>query len=328
MSTHRFSRGLRVAGAEVREGGAGDAMTAVPVRHWGRWIGAVIAVLLLASLVHSLWVSPNLHRSTIGHYLFIPLTLRGVLVTCELTVIAMAIGILGGTLIAIMRLSDNPVLVRLAWLYTWFFRGTPQLVQILFWGFLGAMYPKITLGLPFVHVVLFSGETNRLIGAFTAALLGLGLNEVAFASEIIRGGILSVDHGQTEAAMSLGMSSGKTLRKIVLPQAMRVVIPPMGNETIGMLKTTSLVSVISGHDLLTNLQNVYEQTYQVIPLLIVASLWYLALTTVLSIAQYFIEKRFARGFAQPSSGGRATGGDSDASATALAAIESAAVQRR
>lgn len=285
-------------------GGRADAMTAVSVRHWGRWVGAAVALVVLASLVHSLWVNSNVGRHTIGHYLFAPLTLRGVLVTIELTVIAMAIGIVGGVVIAVMRLSRNPVLTGIAWLYIWFFRGTPQLVQILFWGFLGAVYPKITLGIPFVHVVLFSGESSRLIGAFTAALLGLGLNEVAFASEIIRGGMLSVDHGQSEAAMSLGMSSGQTLRKIVLPQAMRVIIPPMGNETIGMLKNTSLVSVISGHDLLTNLQNVYEQTYQVIPLLIVASLWYLALTTLLSVGQYFLERHFARGFGRGSQTGR------------------------
>jgi polar amino acid transport system permease protein len=263
-------------------------------------------------------VSPNVQRGAIAHYLFVPLTLRGVLVTIELTAIAMSIGVVGGVLLAVMRLSKNPVLVGISWLYIWFFRGTPQLVQILFWGFLGALFPTITLGLPFIHVVLFSGETSRLVSAFTAALLGLGLNEAAFAAEIVRGGILSVDHGQTEAALSVGMSDTQTLRKIVLPQAMRMIIPPMGNETIGMLKTTSLVSVISGHDLLTNLQNVYEQTYQVIPLLIVASLWYLALTTLLSIGQYFLERHFAKGFGRGSS----TRGPPTATSEEFAAVES------
>jgi polar amino acid transport system permease protein len=302
-------------------------MTAVPVRHWGRWVGAAVALIVLASLVHSLWVSHNVQRGVIGHYLFTPLTLRGVLVTIELTAIAMTIGVVGGVLLAVMRLSKNRVLTGIAWLYIWFFRGTPQLVQILFWGFLGALYPKITLGIPFVHVVLFSGETNRLIGAFTAALLGLGLNEAAFASEIVRGGILSVDHGQREAALSLGMSPTQGLRKIVLPQAMRVIIPPMGNETIGMLKNTALVSVISGHDLLTNLQNVYEQTYQVIPLLIVASLWYLALTTLLSVGQYFLERHFARGFGRGSTG-PSVGGDGELDPAAELAITPGGMSQR
>jgi polar amino acid transport system permease protein len=321
---------LAAAGRAFGPARRGDALTAVPVRHWGRWVGAAVALIVFASLVHSLWVSKNLQRATIGHYLFTPLTLRGVLVTVELTAIAMTIGILGGILLAVMRLSKNPVLTGVAWVYIWFFRGTPQLVQILFWGFLGALYPKITIGIPFAHFVLFSGETNRLIGAFTAALLGLGLNEAAFASEIVRGGILSVDHGQHEAALSLGMSPTKTLRKIVLPQAMRVIIPPMGNETIGMLKNTSLVSVISGHDLLTNLQNVYEQTYQVIPLLIVASLWYLALTTLLSVGQYFLERRFARGFGRGSGGGSGVSAQTDQGLDAAAelAITPGAISQR
>jgi polar amino acid transport system permease protein len=295
---HILSRALE----RRRRSGHGDAIPAVPVRHWGRWLGAIVALVALASLLHSLWVNPNLQRDTIGKYLFVPVTLTGVLTTIELTVIAMAVGAAGGVLLAIMRLSKNPVLTALAWGYTWFFRGTPLLVQIIFWGYLGALYPQITLALPFPHIVLFSGETNQLIGAFTAALLALGLNEAAFAAEIVRGGILSVDRGQSEAAISLSMSHPQTLRKIVLPQAMRAIIPPMGSEVIGMLKNTSLVSVIAGHDLLTNLQNIYEQTYQVIPLLAVASLWYLALTTLLSIGQYFLERHFAKGFGRGSSG--------------------------
>ena len=219
-----------------------------------------------------------------------------------MTAIAMAIGIVGGTIIAVMRLSDNPVLRVVAWLYVWLFRGVPLLVQIIFWGFLGALYPTVFVGIPFVGVVFGHGNTSALIGSFTAAILALGLNEVAYAAELVRAGIISVDEGQTEAAYSIGMSRGVTMRRVVLPQAMRVIIPPMGNETITMLKMTSLVSVISGNDLLTTVQKVYEQNFQVIPLLIVASLWYLALTTVLTVGQHYLEKRFGRGFGQADAG--------------------------
>ena len=175
------------------------------------------------------------------------------------------------------------------------FRGTPQIVQLLFWGFLGALYPKIALGIPFTHIHAVSAETHTVISVFVAALLGLGLNEAAYSSEIVRSGILSVDEGQTEAAYSLGMTPGQTMRRIILPQAMRVIIPPMGNETISMLKLTSLVSVIAGNDLLTNLETAYAQNFRVIPLLIVACIWYLALTSLLSVGQFFLERRYGRG---------------------------------
>ena len=269
---------------------------AVPVRHWGRWISAAILLFAAFALGWSLAHNPHVHFATIGAYLFKPLTLRGVVVTLEMTAIAMVIGIVGGTIVAVMRLSDNPVLRVVAWIYVWLFRGVPLLVQIIFWGFLGALYPTIFVGIPFVGVVFGRGNTSALIGSFTAAILALGLNEVAYAAELVRSGIISVDEGQHEAAYSMGMSRGLTMRRVVLPQAMRVIIPPMGNETITMLKMTSLVSVISGNDLLTTVQKVYEQNFQVIPLLIVASLWYLALTTVLTVGQHYLEKRFGRGF--------------------------------
>src|SRR5665647_240123 len=275
---------------------------AVPVRHWGRWVSAAILLFLAVALGWSLAHNPNVHWATIGEFLFKPLTLRGVVVTLEMTVIAMVIGIVGGTIIAVMRLSDNRVLSTVAWIYIWLFRGVPLLVQIILWGFLGALYPNLFVGIPFVGVVFAHGSTSSLIGAFTAAILALGLNEVAYAAELVRAGIISVDEGQREAAYSIGMSSGLTMRRVVLPQAMRVIIPPMGNETITMLKMTSLVSVISGHDLLTTLQKVYAQNFEVIPLLIVASLWYLALTTVLTVGlnvrQAYLEERFGRGFGE------------------------------
>jgi polar amino acid transport system permease protein len=278
---------------------------AVPVRHYGRWIAAAVVIYLLAALLWSLWHNKNVDVITVRKYLFVGPTLQGVGVTVELTVVAMAIGIVGGTMLAVMRLSENPVLSAVAWLYIWFFRGTPVLVQILFWGFLGALYPRLFIGLPLVHVVFGSASTSSVIGASVAAVLALGTNEAAYAAELVRAGIISVDKGQQEAALSLGLSSTPTMRRIVLPQAMRVIIPTMGNETISMLKMTALVSVISGHDLLTHVQQVYEQNFEIIPLLIVACLWYLVLVSVLSVGQHYVEAHFGRGF------GTGRAGDAD-----------------
>lgn len=278
-------------------GGARPApIQAVPVRHPGRWISAVIVAVAGLGFAVSIAQNPNLDWPTIGEYLFAPLTLRGLATTIWLTIAAMIIGVLGGIGVAVMRLSPNPVLSIAAALFVWVFRGTPVLIQIIFWGFIGAFIPKIVIGIPFTSVEFWSISTSDLIPATVAALLALGLNEMAYASEIVRAGIQSVDHGQTEAAHSLGMSPAKTLRRVVLPQAMRVIIPPMGNETITMLKTTALVSVIAGADLMSNIQAAYAQNYKVIPLLIVASIWYLVLTSLLTIPQMWLERRFGRGF--------------------------------
>lgn len=267
----------------------------VPVRHYWRWVSAVLIGALSLSFLYSLFTNPNLDVATIGEYLFKPFVLRGVGVTIMLTVVAMIIGTLLAILVAIMRLSANPVLSTVSWVFIWFFRGTPLLVQIIFWGFLGALYRDITIGIPFTDIVFFSKPTSVLVGPMTAAILALSLNEAAYAAEIVRAGILSVDKGQSEAAAALGFTGGQTLRKIVLPQAMRVIVPPMGNETITMLKSTALVAVIGGRDLLTAVQSVYGQNYKVIPLLVVAALWYLALVSVMSVGQHFLEKRFGRG---------------------------------
>lgn len=206
----------------------------------------------------------------------------------------MLIGVVGGVVLAVMRLSPNPLLSGSAWVYIWVFRGTPVLVQLLFWNFLGALWAKISIGVPF-GPAFWSENTNSLIPVFTAALLGLGLNEAAYMAEIVRGGIQSVPEGQTEASHALGMSQFATMRRIILPQAMRVIIPPTGNETISMLKTTSLVSVISLEELLRAGQNIYSRTFQTIPLLITVSLWYLFLTSILTVGQYYIERYYARG---------------------------------
>src|SRR5205085_6531999 len=209
--------------------------------------------------------------------------------TLELTVISMAVGIILGVVLAVMRLSPNPLVSSFSWLYIWFFRGTPLLVQLLFWGFIAALFPKISLGVPFGGPAIINVSANSLIPAFVAAILGLGLNEGAYMAEIVRAGIISVDEGQTMAAQSLGMSRLQTLRLIVLPQAMRVIIPPTGNETISMLKTSSLVAVIAYQDLLYSVQLIYAVNFRQIPLLMVACLWYLIVTTVLSIGQYYVE---------------------------------------
>jgi len=265
----------------------------VPVRHWGRWAGAAVIALLLALLLHSLITNPRFQWDVVWQYAFSPQILEGLRRTVWLTIAAMAIGALLGTVLAVMRRSENPILSATAGGYIWFFRGTPQLVQLIFWYNLSALYPTIALGVPF-GPELFSLDANKIITVYVAALLGLGLNEGAYMAEIVRAGLNSVDKGQTEAAEALGLSSVTIFTRIVLPQAMRFIIPPTGNQLIAMLKTTSLISVIALPELLYSAQMIYIQNFQPIPLLIVASLWYLILTTVLSIGQYFIEKRFGR----------------------------------
>ncbi|MEK0100130.1 amino acid ABC transporter permease [Streptomyces sp. A475] len=280
------------------EPSASDAFEIVPVRHWGRGVSALVAVAALAGLIGSLAKNGNLHWDVVGRYLFAGLIFDGLATTLWLTVAAMTLGLVLGTLVAVMRLSDDPVLYGLSSLFVWVFRGTPLLVQIIFWGYAGALYQHVMVGIPFTGVTFFQADTNTLLTPAVAALLALGLNEAAYASEIVRAGIRSVDAGQTEAAHSLGMRPALTMRRIVLPQAMRVIIPPLGNETINMLKMTALVSVIAAHDLMSNLQDVYGQNYQVIPMLVVASLWYLALVSVLSVPQAWLERRYGRGTAR------------------------------
>jgi polar amino acid transport system permease protein len=276
-----------------------DDIQAVPVRHPWRWVIAVIVLIVAASLVRAVVVNPNFKWGTVGHYLFDHRIISGVLKTIELTVLSMLIGILLGVVMAVMRLSPNPIVSGFSWLYIWFFRGTPLLVQLLFWLFGAALFKHVSLGVPFGGPAIVNPSYNSLIPAFVAALLGFGLNEGAYMAEIVRAGIISVDEGQTQAAQSLGLSRLQTLRLIVLPQAMRVIIPPTGNETISMLKNTSLVLVLgSVVDLLFAVQQIYSANYLEIPLLIVACIWYLAMTSVLYVGQYFIERRFGRGFSR------------------------------
>jgi polar amino acid transport system permease protein len=274
--------------------GRPEDIRAVPVRRPGRWVAAAVVLVIAVALVRSVAANPRFEWSVVGNYLFDERILEGMRVTIELTVIAMAIGIVLGIILAVMRLSRNPLVSGGSWLYIWFFRGTPVLVQLLFWYNIAALYPKIALGIPFgpafVHI-----DANTAITPFTAAILGLGLNEGAYMAEIVRAGIISVPQGQADAAQSLGMTRLQTVRRIVLPQAMRVIIPPTGNETISMLKSSSLASVIVVTELLYAAQLIYSVNFKTIQLLIVASIWYIVCTSVLYVGQYYLERHYARG---------------------------------
>ena len=294
------------AGSEAHGAPAHDQI--VPVRHPGRWIAAAVIAVLFAMLLHSLFTDSRYQWSVVGQYFGSGLILRGLRLTLELTALAMLIGIAAGVIVAVLRLSPNPILSKGSAIYIWFFRGTPVLVQIFFWYNIAALYPRVSVGVPFGPAFV-SGSTNSIITPLAAALLGLGLNEGAYMAEIVRAGILSVERGQVDAASALGLSRLKTMKGIVLPQAMRVILPPTGNETIGMLKTTSLVSVISLAELLYSAQIVYERTFQTIPLLIVASLWYLIVTTVLTVGQMRVETYFGRSVGSPRRTGRKTARD-------------------
>lgn len=266
----------------------------VRLRHPGRWVAGVALVVLVAMFVHFLVASPALRWDLVAGYLFETSIMQGLVMTLKLTVVSMTVGLVLGTVLAVMRLSENPLFRGVAAGYVWLFRGTPILVQLLFWFFLGSVLPQISLGVPFGPGFV-SWPSNTLITQFTAAILGLGLNEGAYMAEIVRAGIGSVDRGQTEAAQALGMSPFTTYRRVVLPQAARLVVPPTANETIQMLKLTSLVLVIGLPELTTSAQLIYGRNFQQIPLLIVASIWYLVLTTILTLVQSRIEKRMNRG---------------------------------
>ncbi|MCD9878064.1 amino acid ABC transporter permease [Streptomyces guryensis] len=279
----------------VKSTAGADDVDAVPRSHPGRWITAAALVALCAGWVLSLWNNRNIDHATIADFLFDGRILQGVLLTVGLTACSMLLATTLAVALAVMRLSANPVLRVVSWGYTWFFRGTPLLVQIVFWGYLGLLYEKISLGIPFTSIHFFSANTNTIVTPFVAGLLALGMNEAAYASEIVRAGLLSVDHGQVEAAHSLGMSPTYTLRRIIVPQAMRVIIPPMGNETISMLKNTALLQLIAVPELYTRASWISAQNLSQVELLIVASAWYLVLTSVLSVPQYYLERRYGRG---------------------------------
>ncbi|HVT77954.1 MAG TPA: amino acid ABC transporter permease [Acidimicrobiales bacterium] len=253
-------------------------------------------VLVAAWLISAAAQSHFINVADVRHYLFNALILKGVRNTLLLSITAQLVGLVLGVLFAVGRMSRNAPARVVSAFYIWLFRGTPVLVQLFFWfNGVPSVFRNLTIALPFTHVVVFTTPMVQFMTPFNAALLGLGLNEGAYMAEIVRAGILSVDHGQTEAASALGMTSSLTLRRIVLPQAMRVIIPPTGNEFISMLKTSSLATVVTFGELLRRSSDIYSVNLKVLPLLVVASIWYLAMTTVASVGQHFVERRYARG---------------------------------
>lgn len=271
-----------------------DALRIIGKRYYGRWFSALVVLLLLAGLMHSIFNNPRFEWHVVAESFTEESIISGVLMTLQLTAISVVLGFAGGTLLALMRLSSNPVLVAVSWGYTWFFRGVPMLVQLFLWYNIAALYPTVSLSLPGIGEV-FSASSNALISPFSAAVIALVMHQSAYAAEIIRAGIQSVGNGQLEAARALGYTRSQIFQHTVLPQAMRAILPPAGNEVIGQLKTTAVVSVISLQDVLYSAQIIYQRTYEVIPLLLVATLWYLLLTSVLSVGQFYVERYFARG---------------------------------
>ncbi|MCU0819717.1 MAG: amino acid ABC transporter permease [Beijerinckiaceae bacterium] len=263
-------------------------LSIVPRRHYGRWVAAAIILLLFAWVVKA-FAEGQIAWKVVGQFLTAPAILNGLVNTVIMTACAMALGIVLGVLFAIMYMSPNPVLRGSALFYIWFFRGTPLLLQLLLWFNLALVFPRI--GIP----GLIEFRTIDVITPFVATLLGLGMNQGAYTAEVVRSGILSVEVGQTEAAKSIGMTRLTTLRRIILPQAMRVIIPPVGNEFISMVKLTSIASVIQYSEILRNAQTIYYANARVIELLIVAAIWYLAVVTLLQIGQFFLERYFSRG---------------------------------
>jgi polar amino acid transport system permease protein len=257
----------------------------------GHWIGGAALVVLAIVFLQVLVTNKNMQWSVVAEYLFNPAILAGLGMTLLLTFLAMVIGLAIGIVLAIMRLSASRVFQAVSWGWIWFFRGVPPLVQMIFWYNLSLLLPEISIGIPFDGPKLVSWNTNDLITPFSAAIMGLAFTESAYAAEMIRAGIQAVNVGQTEAAATLGMTRSQSLRRIVLPQALRIVIPPIGNDTISMLKFTSLVSVLALPDLLYSAQMVYSRTYQTVPLLLVATIWYLVLTTILTIVEHAVEQR-------------------------------------
>ncbi len=273
-----------------------QAIEAIRLRHpWRNVFAAVLILIAVLFLYDTAFNRPVYNWAIVGQYLFDTRILEGAWYTLQLTVYSMIIAILLGVTVAIMRLSPNPVVAAVAWVYLWLFRGTPVYVQLVFWGLVPTIYKSIDLGIPFTEAVV-SLNTKDLLSYFTLAVIGLALNEAAYMAEIVRAGLLSVDSGQDEAAIALGLGWWHTMSRVVLPQAMRVIIPPTGNEVISMLKTTSLVTAVPFTlDLYGRQKDIAAVTYQPVPMLIVASIWYLLVTSILMVGQYFLEKHFAKG---------------------------------
>ncbi|MDT7676416.1 MAG: polar amino acid transport system permease protein [Pseudonocardiales bacterium] len=271
-----------------------ERLVVVPARHPARWAATAVVALLSVMAVHALVTNPAWDWATVGQFLFAPSIVRAVGLTLELTVLGIVLGFALGTLLALMRLSHSPLLRAVSWAYIWVFRSVPLILQLLFWFNLALLYRAISFGIPF-GPAFFAVGTMDLISPLTAAVLGLALHQAAYAAEVVRSGFLSVDPGQLEAAAALGIPRLRQFRRILLPQAMRTILPTAGNELIGLVKGTSVVYIMALSELFYQVQVIYTRNGRVIPLLLVAAIWYLALTTVMSIAQFYIERHYARG---------------------------------
>jgi polar amino acid transport system permease protein len=288
---------------------APEAIKAVPVRHPGRWITIGILAILTAMFLHLLLTNDQFKWSFMFDNMFRPPVIEGVKTTIIATLIAMAVGITIGIIVAVMRLSSNPILRSAAWLYTWFFRAIPRVVLLVLFGNLGILWARIEVGLPFdrqigalfgihdLNARIFGVDARTFLSGLSAGILGLALSEGAYMAEIVRAGIKSVDPGQAEASAALGMSQLQTMRRIVLPQAMRIIVPPTGNEVIAMLKDTSLLAFVPvTNELFFQLSAIGNRTFQPFPMLVAALLWYLALTSILMVGQFYLERYFSKGF--------------------------------
>jgi len=276
-----------------------EAIQAIKLRHPIRTAFAVVIILIAVLFLYdTAFNRPVFNWGEVGKYLFDTRIVTGAGYTLQLTIYSMIIAVALGITIAVMRMSPNPVVKSVAWVFLWLFRGTPVYVQLVFWGMVPTIYKTITLGIPFTDAVT-SFTTKDLMSYFTLAVIGLALNEAAYMAEIVRAGLLAVDKGQDEAAIALGLGWWHTMTRVVLPQAMRVIIPPTGNEFISMLKTTSLVTAVPFTlDLYGRSRDIAAVTYQPVPMLIVASIWYLAVTSILMVGQYYLERHFAKGVTQ------------------------------
>ncbi len=284
---------LITARTDAQAGAESDELVVIPTRRKRRWIIPVVLAVVCIQVVRLMAENPRFQWDVIGRYLFDEQILRGLFLTVWLTLTTMAIGLALGTLLAVMMRSSTASTRWVARTFVWFFRGTPVLVQLVLWYNLAALFPVYQIAVPFGPVLL-EGSFNDLITPLMAAILGLSLNESAYMAEIVRAGIQSVRADQHDAARALGMTNALAMRRIILPQALQFIVPPTGNEMIGMLKTTSLVSVIALYDLLYSAQSIYSRTYETIPLLLVACFWYLVATSVFSLAQRMIEQRIGR----------------------------------
>jgi len=273
-----------------------QAIDAIPLRHPWRWVAAAVIIVLVALFLYGAATNPAYGWSTYLEYLFNERVLLGVFNTLQLTVYAMVIGVVLGVALTVMRLSSNPVMSAVSWVFLWIFRGTPVYVQLAFWGLFPTIYRNLQLGVPFGPSLL-EIDLQAFSYPFVLAVIGLALNEAAYMAEIIRAGITSVPEGQMEASTALGMSWGMAMRRTVLPQAMRVIIPPTGNELISLLKTTSLVTAVPyAFDLYSiATREIAARIFEPVPLLLVAASWYLAVTSVLMVGQYYLERHFSRG---------------------------------